>query len=156
MSAARSNALRRLCTSAVASTSNTVGSNLRTVAKAVLVGPLGTSPEIHRWASGRRSLKLSVGTGVSESDGMGGFRTRTQWNRVFVRDDVPGFDYIARLDKGSSVYIEGQLRVAPHPEGDGSYVNVNVTRDEGVIRVLYSRLSQNEATTASGDSDEPF
>lgn len=143
MASTRINFVRRLCTGAAGSTTNKQEvSSLRTVAKAVLVGPLGTTPEVRTWASGGRSLRLVVCTGATtdadESDGAQEYAPRTQWNSIFVRDDVPGFNYVAKQPVGSIVYVEGQLRVTPRPEGSGYYVNVNVTRHGGMLRVIRS------------------
>lgn len=146
MASARTNCIRRLCSGAsgAATASKQEVSNLRTVAKAVLVGPLGATPEVRTWASGGRSLRLVVCTGggttdVDEADAALEYAPRTQWNSVFVRDDVPGFNYVAKQPEGSIVYVEGQLRVTPRPEGSGCYINVNVTRNgAGMVRVIRS------------------
>lgn len=127
-------------------------SSLRTLAKATLIGRLGTQPEVKNWDNGRQSLELSVAVNSREADA-----ELTQWHKVFVRDDTLGFDYLARARKGALVYVEGALKVVrrEHPDfGKAQYVNVTVSRSSGgTVRVLDGQVDWEELDR---NPEEPF
>lgn len=81
----------------------------------------------------------------------------TQWHRVFISENVPGYNYLKTLPAGTQVYIEGNYKLRT-VEGEGAirqYANVNVSRTQGLVRVLalprrYESMNEND-----GD-DLPF
>ncbi len=113
---------------------------------------------MQQWDNGRRSLSLSLATNVSERDESGEYTQKTQWHRVFVRDDTTGFDFLSSLRTGTLVYVEGELRIVSRVSADGAraqYVNVSVSRREGgTVRVLDSR--KDEDSDEMRDSWAPF
>lgn len=157
--------LRALCTSSAGGLG--AGGSWRTLARATIVGYLGSSPYVSTWDSGRRTLSMNLATHINEADGMGGYRSRTQWHRVYVRDDLAGFDFLSRLEKGSLLYVEGNLRNVTRMDSEGretTFTNLSVApRDGGIIRVLKSAGWDSESDGAGelregGDSrgEEPF
>lgn len=143
--------MRAFCT-----TTNASSSSLRTLSKAILLGRLGREPEVQQWDNGRRSMSLSLATNISERDENGEFTPKTQWHRIFVRDDTTGFDFLSSLPTGSLLYVEGELRIVSRINTEGArtqYVNVTVSRrDGGTVRVLDSRKDEDETR----DSWAPF
>lgn len=80
------------------------------VNKAILVGHLGGKPEIKRTQDGRPVATFSVATGKSWRDKTTGERKeQTQWHRIVVFNE--GLCKIVEqyLDKGSKVYVEGEI-----------------------------------------------
>jgi single-strand DNA-binding protein len=81
-----------------------------TVNKVILVGRLGTDPEMRNTASGSVVTNLSVATNDGYKDKQTGqFVDATEWHRVVL------FNRLAEvaaqyLKKGKPVYIEGRIR----------------------------------------------
>ena len=81
------------------------------VNKVILVGNLGSDPEVRTFENGNKVCNLSIATSESWKDkNTGERRERTEWHRVVIH--VEGLVGIAEqyLRKGSKVYIEGQLK----------------------------------------------
>ena len=80
------------------------------VNKVILIGNLGSAPDVRTMQSGDKIVNLSIATGESWKDKNTGERKeRTEWHRVVIFNQ--GIAKIAEqyLKKGSKVYIEGQL-----------------------------------------------
>lgn len=79
--------------------------------KVVLIGNLGADPEIRTTNSGKQMCTMSIATSDRWRDKASGEqRERTEWHRVVIFSE--GLTRIAEqyLNKGSKVYIEGQLQ----------------------------------------------
>lgn len=79
--------------------------------KVNLIGNLGSDPEIRTMGNGRQMCTMSVATSDRWKDKASGEqRERTEWHRVVIFSE--GLARIAEqyLQKGSKVYIEGQLQ----------------------------------------------
>jgi len=83
---------------------------MRGVNKAIIVGNLGSDPEIRATQDGKSVANISVATSESWKDkNTGQKQERTEWHRVVLFGrlaEITG-EY---LKKGSKVYIEGQIR----------------------------------------------
>lgn len=80
------------------------------VNKVILIGNLGSDPEVRSMQSGSEVANLSIATSEKWKDKASGERKeRTEWHRVVIFNE--GLVKIAKsyLKKGSKVYIEGQL-----------------------------------------------
>ena len=81
-----------------------------TVNKVILLGRLGTDPEIRYMPSGSAVANLRVATNDGYKDRQTGeFQESTEWHRVVV------FNKLAEIvseycKKGSQVYLEGRIR----------------------------------------------
>lgn len=94
---------------------------MASVNKVILVGNLGSDPEIRSFASGGRIANLRIATSESWKDRNTGERQeRTEWHSVSIQSD--GLVGIAEryLRKGSKVYVEGQLRTRKWQDRDGN------------------------------------
>ncbi len=90
------------------------------VNKVILVGNLGANPEIKRTQDGRPIANLSVATSENWKDKQTGERReRTEWHRVVIFSE--GLCRIAEnyLQKGSKVYLEGQLQTRKWEDQQG-------------------------------------
>ena len=91
----------------------------RGVNKAIIVGTLGNDPEVKYSASGSAIANLSVATSEQWKDKQTGEKKeQTEWHRVVIFGklaEVAG-EY---LQKGSQVYIEGQLRTRKWTDSNG-------------------------------------
>ena len=82
----------------------------RGINKVILVGNLGTDPEVRHMQSGGAVTTISIATSESWKDKESGQQQeRTEWHRVvfFARLAEIAGEY---LRKGSKVYVEGSLR----------------------------------------------
>lgn len=83
---------------------------MRGVNKVIIVGSMGTDPEVRYTTSGNAVANLNIATSESWTDkSTGQKQERTEWHRVTLYQrlaEIAG-EY---LKKGSKVYIEGSLR----------------------------------------------
>ena len=78
--------------------------------KVLLIGRLGADPEIKQMVNGKNVARLSLATSQSWKDkNTGEKKEKTEWHRVVVFNE--GLVNVVQqyLNKGSQVYIEGQL-----------------------------------------------
>lgn len=91
----------------------------RGVNKVILIGNLGSDPEIKSMPSGTAVANFSVATSEAWKDKQTGENTeKTEWHRVvmFARLAEIAGEY---LKKGSKVYIEGRLQTDKWQGKDG-------------------------------------
>ena len=91
------------------------------VNKAIIVGDLRANPEIRQTRDGRAVANLRVATNESWKDRATGERNeRTEWHRVAIFSE--GLVRVVEnyLQKGSKVYIEGQIRTRKWQDRDGN------------------------------------
>lgn len=90
------------------------------VNKVILVGNLGSDPEVRTLPSGGKVVNLSVATSGSWRDRETGERKeKTEWHRVVIFSE--GLAKVAEqyLRKGSKVYLEGQLQTRKWQDHSG-------------------------------------
>lgn len=90
------------------------------VNKAIIIGHLGAKPEVRKTQTGASVATFTVATGQSWRDKDTGERKeRTEWHRVVIFTE--GLVKIAEqyLDKGSKVYVEGEMRTRKWTDKDG-------------------------------------
>ncbi len=118
------------------------------VNKVILIGNLGTDPEIRAMQSGDKVCNLSIATSESWKDKTTGEkRENTQWHKVVVFNQ--GIMTVCEnyLKKGSKVYIEGQLETRSwEQDGQKKYTTEVVLRPyRGELTMLDSRASNESA-----------
>lgn len=88
--------------------------------KVILIGNLGTDPEIRYMSNGSAVANFSVATNESWKDKQTGeIQERTEWHKVSL------FDKLAQiageyLKKGAKVYIEGSIRTKKWQDQSGN------------------------------------
>lgn len=90
------------------------------VNKVILLGHLGRDPEIRTTQDGRKIANMSLATSESWKDkGTGERKERTEWHRVVIFNE--GLAGVAEkyLEKGSKVYLEGQLQTRKWTDQQG-------------------------------------
>lgn len=81
------------------------------VNKAIVVGHLGSDPEIAKTQSGNSYASFSVATGEAWRDkATGERRERTEWHKVVIFNEALVKVAEQYLKKGSKVYLEGAMR----------------------------------------------
>lgn len=89
--------------------------------KVMLIGNLGSDPEIKSFQNGGRIANLRIATSEIWKDRETGQRKeRTEWHSVTIQSD--GLVGVAEkyLRKGSKVFIEGQLRTRKWQDQQGN------------------------------------
>ena len=118
------------------------------VNKVILVGNLGRDPEVRHTNDGNPIVNLSIATSESWRDRSSGERReRTEWHRVVIFYDKLGEIAQKFLQKGSKVYLEGQLQTRKWNDQQGveKYTTeVVLNRFRGELTMLDSRSSGNE------------
>lgn len=89
------------------------------VNKVILIGNLGSDPELRHTQGGTAVAKLSVATGRHWKDSNGQRQEETEWHTVVVWDKAAEFcsNY---LSKGSKVYVEGRLQTRKWQDQGGN------------------------------------
>jgi single-strand DNA-binding protein len=112
--------------------------------KVMLIGNLGSDPEMRYTPSGTAVATLSVATSRSWKDKDGQRQEETEWHRVIVWAQSAEFcgNY---LKKGSKVYIEGRLQTRKWQDHSG---NDKYTTE--IISNAVQNLSPRESDGGSG------
>jgi len=90
-----------------------------TVNKVIILGRLGSDPEVRYMPSGSAVANLSVATNDGYKDkNTGEYVTTTEWHRVvlFGRSAEVAGQY---LKKGGNVYVEGRIRTSKWQDKNG-------------------------------------
>lgn len=90
----------------------------RGINKVILVGNLGNDPDVKYTQGGMAITRISLATTSVRKDKDGNQQERTEWHRVVFfgkLGEIAG-EY---LRKGSSVYVEGELRYDKYTGQDG-------------------------------------
>jgi len=89
------------------------------VNKVILIGNLGSDPEVRHLSGGSVVANFNIATSESYTNKNGERVTQTEWHRIELWD---GLARIAEqyLKKGQMVYIEGKLRTENWQDSDGN------------------------------------
>ena len=118
------------------------------VNKVILIGNLGSDPEVRTFENGNKVCNLSIATSDTWKDKDTGERQeRTEWHRVVIH--VQGLVGIAEqyLRKGSKVYIEGQLKTRKWQDQETGKDRYST---EVVLQPYYSSLQMLSPRSESG------
>ena len=113
------------------------------VNKVILVGNLGRDPEVRTMQNGGKVCNLSVATSERWRDRTSGEQQeRTEWHRVVIFDDRLADIAERYLQKGSKVYLEGELQTRKWQDQSGQdryTTEVVLRRFRGQLTMLDSR-----------------
>lgn len=114
------------------------------VNKVLLIGNLGTDPEIRYTTSGTAVATLSLATNRRWKDRDGNMQDETEWHRVIVWGQSAEFcgNYLSR---GSKIYVEGRLQTRKWQDQNG---NDRYTTE--VIAATVQNLTPKGADTGGG------
>lgn len=117
--------------------------------KAILLGNVGQQPEIRQTSDGKDVATLSIATSEYWKDKATGERKeKTEWHRVVVFGGAASFvkNYV---NKGSKVYIEGQLQTRKWTDKTGidKYsTEIVIQNYKGVIQNLTPKKDNSPVT----------
>lgn len=118
------------------------------VNKVILIGNLGSDPEIRHLEGGSAVANFNIATSEVYTNKNGEKVTQTEWHRIELWD---GLARIAEqyLKKGSTIYIEGKLRTENWQDKDGNArttVKVRATN----LTLLGGRPVEGQGAEANG------
>jgi single-strand DNA-binding protein len=143
----------------------------RSLNKVLLIGNLGSDPEVRSTASGTKVATLSVATSRQWNNQSGERQEKTEWHRVVLWNNNRGSglaDVAERyLKKGAPVYIEGRIeyRTWEDREGKTRYTTEIVGRelimltgrgDGGERETAQAMAGQSAAGAPNADSYKDF
>lgn len=86
--------------------------------KAMIIGNLGSDPEVRAIASGARVANFSVATNRKWTGRDGTQQEKTEWHRIVAWEKLA--DIAERfLKKGDRVYVEGEIEYRSYEDKDG-------------------------------------
>ena len=92
---------------------------MRGVNRVIIIGNLGSDPEVKQFANGGSVTTISVATSEQWNDKQTGERReQTEWHRISLYQKL-GEIAAHYLRKGSQVYIEGSLRTRKYQDQNG-------------------------------------
>ena len=90
----------------------------RSLNKVMLIGNVGSDPEVRATASGARVAKLSIATNRSFQDKSGQQQERTDWHRLTFFGKLA--DIVEQwVHKGDKIYVEGRLEYSQTQDDQG-------------------------------------
>jgi single-strand DNA-binding protein len=121
------------------------------VNKVILIGNLGTDPEIRSMQTGDEVANLSIATSETWKDkGSGERKERTQWHKVVIFNQPLITVAKNYLKKGAKVYIEGQIETRKWQDKDGK----DQYTTEVVLRPYRGELTMLDNKGGGGDYSE--
>ncbi len=122
------------------------------VNKVILIGNLGRDPEVRTMANGNPVVNLSLATSESWKDKNSGERKeKTEWHRVVVFDEQLCKVVQQYLNKGSKIYLEGQLQTRKWTDQGG----VEKYSTEVVLQRFRGELVMLDSASERSDVREP-
>jgi single-strand DNA-binding protein len=90
----------------------------RSLNKAMLIGNVGSDPEIRTIPSGARVAQFSVATSRRWNDKSGQPQEKTEWHRIVVWEKL--VEIIEKyVKKGDRIYVEGEIEYRQYQDKDG-------------------------------------
>lgn len=116
------------------------------VNKVILIGNLGRDPEVRMTQNNQKIVHLSVATSENWRDRQSGERReKTEWHRVVIFNENLADIAERYLQKGRTVYVEGQLQTRKWQDQSG--------QDRYSTEVVLSRF-RGELTLLGGRGDD--
>ena len=124
----------------------------RSLNKAILIGNIGSDPEIRTVGNGGKVATFSVATSRSWNDQAGAKQEKTEWHKCVVWNNSKGSglaDVVERyVKKGEKIYVEGEIEYRQWNDKEGQ------TRYSTEIRVRELMLLGGRPGGGGGGSDE--
>jgi single-strand DNA-binding protein len=126
--------------------------------KVILVGNLGKAPEVRFGQDGSKIVTFPIATSETWKDRTTGERKdRTEWHKVVIFNDKIGEIAEKYLQKGSKIFIEGQLQTRKWTDTAGQErytTEVVLSKFRGDLTLLDSR-SASEGDSSIGSASRP-
>jgi single-strand DNA-binding protein len=123
--------------------------------KIIVIGNLGRDPELRYTPQGTAVCNFSIATNEKKRDKTGDLQDVTTWFRVTLWNKQAE-NASKYLTKGSSVYIEGRLRIEEWADRDGKNrftLEVNATDMQFLSGGRGEEMSHESGSSSSADND---
>ncbi len=123
----------------------------RSLNKAILIGNVGSDPEVRTVGNGGRVASFSLATGRTWSDPSGAKQEKTEWHKCVVWNNKAGSlaDVVEKyVKKGERVYVEGEIEYRQWQDKEGQ------TRYTTEIKVRELMLLGGRAGGGGGDDGD--
>eukprot|EP01136_Pigoraptor_vietnamica_P005937 Opistho-1_new@38258 len=119
------------------------------VNKVILLGRLGSDPEVRSLPSGSKVTTFSIATSEAYNNKDGQRVEQTEWHRIELWDNLAN---IAEqyLHKGDSVYVEGKIRTEEYTDKDN--IVRKTVKIRGTSMTLVGGRASNEGGAESGSA----
>lgn len=126
---------------------------MASVNKVILIGNLGSTPEVKYTPSGQAVSSFNIATNEKWKDKDGQFQEKTEWHRIVVWGKQAE-NCGKYLSKGKPVYVEGKLQTREWKDKDGQkkYTTEVVAQS---IQFLGSKDGIDYAKEMLGAQEEP-
>lgn len=120
------------------------------VNKVILIGNLGSDPEVRHLSNGSVVANFNIATSESYTNRNGEKVTNTEWHRIELWD---GLAKIAEqyLRKGNTVYVEGKLRTENWQDNEGN--SRTTTRIRALNMMMLGGKAGSDASDNAPSSD---
>ena len=126
---------------------------MASVNKVILVGNLGADPEVRYLPSGDAVANIRLATTDRYKDkASGDFKEMTEWHRVAILNEHIVKVVESSVEKGSSIYVEGQLQTRKWTDQQGveKYsTEIVVGKFNGQLTLLGGRSDGGERSDTS-------
>jgi single-strand DNA-binding protein len=119
------------------------------VNKVILIGNLGSDPEVRHLSNGSVVANFNIATSESYTNKNGERVTQTEWHRIELWD---GLAKVAEqyLKKGNTIYVEGKLKTENWQDSEGN--NRTTTRIRGLNMTMLGGRSGGQDESPRNDS----
>ena len=124
----------------------------RSLNKVILIGNLGSDPEVRSTTGGNRVATFSLATSRSWNDASGQKQEKTEWHRCVVWNSKTSTlaDIVERyVKKGDKLYVEGRIEYRQWQDKDGQTKYTTEIRCRELI-LLGGRGGESEGGSWSG------
>lgn len=125
--------------------------------KVILIGNVGTDPEIRNTNDGREIASFSLATSESWKDkNTGEKKDKTEWHRLVVFSQGLVGIVKSYVKKGSKLYIEGQLQTRKWTDKDGAdkYTTEIVLQNFNSTLQILDSANRNNAGGGNYDNND--
>ena len=121
------------------------------VNKVILIGNLGSDPEVRHLSNGSVVANFNIATSESYTNKSGERVTQTEWHRIELWD---GLAKVAEqyLKKGNTIYVEGKLKTENWQDSDGN--NRTTTRIRALNMTMLGGRSGSQDETQPHEINE--
>jgi single-strand DNA-binding protein len=127
-----------------------------TVNKAILVGRLGSDPDIRYTPGGSAVANFNIATDRAWKDKDGNWQNETTWHRIVVWTRLAEFakEYVK---KGNRVYVEGRIQTREWEDQNGQkrYITEVVANDLQLLEPFGQREESSAAETPAANMPPP-
>lgn len=104
----------------------------RSLNKAIIIGNLGSDPEVRTTAGGTRVANFNVATSRRWTNAAGEQQEKTEWHKIVAWDKLA--EIAERfLKKGERVYVEGEIEYRQYEDKEGATKYVTEIRAREII-----------------------